>query len=95
MSASAKPEGAGWFGPAFAVVAALVVFRLALLPFAQAEVFVDEAQYWLWGQELDFGYYSKPPMIGWLLRGVTELAGSDSAFWLRAPAAVLQVSLDG
>ncbi|MBS8225353.1 ArnT family glycosyltransferase [Vannielia litorea] len=89
MSASAKPEGAGWFGPAFAVVAALVVFRLALLPFAQAEVFVDEAQYWLWGQELDFGYYSKPPMIGWLLRGVTELAGSDSAFWLRAPAAVL------
>ncbi|MBY6155022.1 glycosyltransferase family 39 protein [Vannielia litorea] len=89
MSASAKPEGAGWFGPAFAVVAALVVFRLALLPFAQAEIFVDEAQYWLWGQELAFGYYSKPPMIGWLLRAVTDLAGSDAAFWLRAPAAVL------
>ncbi|SIO20939.1 ArnT family glycosyltransferase [Vannielia litorea] len=89
MSASAKPEGAGWFGPSFAVVAALVVFRLALLPFARAEVFVDEAQYWLWGQELAFGYYSKPPMIGWLLRAVTDIAGSDSAFWLRAPAAVL------
>ncbi len=89
MSASAKPDGAGWFGPAFAVVAALVVFRLALLPFATAEIFVDEAQYWFWGQELAFGYYSKPPMIGWLLRAVTELSGSDSAFWLRVSAPVL------
>ncbi|MCO6384086.1 glycosyltransferase family 39 protein [Oceanicola sp. 502str15] len=88
MSASAKPERP-WFGTAFAVVAALVIFRLALLPLARAEVFVDEAQYWLWGQELAFGYYSKPPMIGWLLRAVTELAGSDSAFWLRAPAVLL------
>ena len=88
MSASAKPDGT-WFGPAFAVVAALVVFRLALLPLSTAQVFVDEAQYWLWGQSLEFGYYSKPPMIGWLLRAVTEVSGSHSAFWLRAPGAVL------
>ena len=78
----------GWFGPAVALVGAVVLFRLALLPFAEAEVFVDEAQYWLWGQSIEFGYYSKPPLIGWVLRAVTELAGSDSAFWLRAPAAV-------
>jgi hypothetical protein len=25
----------------------------------------DEAQYWVWSQYLDFGYYSKPPGIAW------------------------------
>lgn len=25
----------------------------------------DEAQYWTWSQELDWGYYSKPPGIAW------------------------------
>ena len=39
------------------------------------DVFVDEAQYWLWGQRLDLGYYSKPPLIGWLLRAVSEIRG--------------------
>lgn len=39
----------------------------------------DEAQYWTWSQQLDWGYYSKPPGIAWqiklgiLLFGSTEL----------------------
>jgi len=32
-----------------------------------------------------FGYYSKPPMIGWVIRFFTELF-DDSAFWIRFPA---------
>ena len=28
---------------------------------------VDEAQYWLWGQTPQLGYYSKPPLIAWIL----------------------------
>ncbi|OCX59700.1 hypothetical protein BFP70_18410 [Thioclava sp. SK-1] len=63
--------------------------RLILLAFNQTQLFVDETQYWYWGQHLDFGYYSKPPFIGWLLRGVTDLAGSDSMFWIRMPGAIL------
>ena len=27
---------------------------------------VDEAQYWLWGQTPDFGYFTKPPLIAWI-----------------------------
>ena len=38
---------------------------------------VDEAQYWLWGQQLDFGYYSKPPLIGWFLAVMDFLFGSS------------------
>ncbi|MEM9320676.1 MAG: glycosyltransferase family 39 protein [Pseudomonadota bacterium] len=74
------------------LVLALTAYRLALLPAATADLFVDETQYWQWGQALDWGYYSKPPLIGWVIRAVTELAGSDSAFWIRAPGAVFHAA---
>lgn len=60
-----------------------------MLAYNRTDLFVDETQYWLWGQTLDWGYYSKPPLIAWVIRGVTDLAGSDEAFWVRSPGAVL------
>ena len=75
-----------------AVILGLTVYRLALLPLATADLFVDETQYWQWGQRLDWGYFSKPPLIGWVLRAVTDLAGSDSAFWIRMPGAVFHAA---
>ena len=33
---------------------------------------LDEAQYWTWSRELAFGYFSKPPMIAWLIRVSTD-----------------------
>ena len=56
------------------------------------QLFVDEAQYWLWGQELAFGYYSKPPLIAWAIRAATGLGGSDTAFWVRLPAPLLHLA---
>ncbi|SMX46407.1 ArnT family glycosyltransferase [Actibacterium lipolyticum] len=81
-----QPERAGWAAPAVAIVLAITAFRVCLLAFNRMDLFVDEAQYWLWGQELAFGYYSKPPMIGWVIRFFTDLAGSDAPFWVRLPA---------
>lgn len=78
-----------WPWIALFVVTAVTLARLLALGFTKADIFVDEAQYWLWGQSLDFGYYSKPPLIAWLIRGVTDLSGSDSAFWIRFPAPIL------
>jgi hypothetical protein len=37
----------------------------------------DEAYYWDWGRRLDWGYYSKPPMVGWLF-GLAGWVGNDS-----------------
>ncbi|SOB94871.1 ArnT family glycosyltransferase [Rhodobacter maris] len=88
MSEAATPAR-GWVLPALLVVIAVVALRLVVLAFDSTDLFVDEAQYWLWGQRLDFGYYSKPPLIGWLLRAVTDLAGSSDPFWVRMPGAVL------
>lgn len=71
------------------VIAALTAWRLAALGFDSTELWVDEAQYWLWGQHPDWGYFSKPPMIAFVLRAVTDLAGSDTVFWIRMPGAIL------
>ena len=61
-------------------IALVTLWRVALLPFDRADLYVDDAQYWLWGQELAFGYYSKPPLIGWILRLSTSI-GNDGMFW--------------
>lgn len=73
---------------AVAAILALTAWRLALLPLSRMELYVDEAQYWLWGQEMAFGAYSKPPMVGWLIRSANALTGSDAAWVARAPWAI-------
>ncbi len=79
----------GWFRPALLIVLGLTALRWLLLLADRTDLYVDESQYWLWGQEFAFGYYSKPPLIGWLIGAVTTLAGSDAPFWVRMPGAAL------
>src|SRR5438093_10419532 len=38
----------------------------------------DEAHYWDWSRHLDWSYYSKGPLVAWLIRASCELAGSWS-----------------
>ena len=40
---------------------------------------MDEAQYWTWSRDLDFGYFSKPPLIAWIIRGFGEICGQSEA----------------
>jgi hypothetical protein len=35
----------------------------------------DEAHYWDWSRNLDWSYYSKGPLVAWLIRASCELAG--------------------
>ena len=71
------------------IVALLTLWRVTTLAFDETDLWVDEAQYWLWGQHPDWGYFSKPPLIAFWLRAVTDMAGSDSAFWIRVSGAFL------
>lgn len=57
----------------------LRVFDLSLERYA---LYGDEAQYWTWAKALDWGYYSKPPMVAWAIALTTALFG-DSAFAIR------------
>ena len=78
-----------WVWRTLATIFFITAFRIVSLTANQTDLYIDEAQYWFWGQNLDFGYFSKPPMIGWLLRLVTDAAGSSEAFWIRLPAPIL------
>ena len=45
-----RREARGWLIPALGIVAAATMLRWVLLAFNQTDLFVDEAQYWLWGK---------------------------------------------
>lgn len=70
------------------IIFVVTAWRVLCLAYNEVTLFVDESQYWLWGQELAFGYYSKPPLIGWAIRASNVLGGSDTAFWVRLPAQI-------
>ena len=82
-------QSTNWQRLTWIVVLGLTAARILALALNQTGLYLDEEQYWLWGQNLDFGYFSKPPLIGWLIGGVTALAGSDSVFWVRFPGPLL------
>lgn len=56
---------------------AVALLRLLYLPFfcRVTDLAGDESYYWEWGRRLDWGYYSKPPLIGWLMGLVGWLTG--------------------
>lgn len=78
-----------WLQQALLVVVVVSSLRVAALTLVTADLLVDEVQYWLWGQNLDWGYYSKPPLIAWVIRLSTELIGVDTAFAIRASGPIL------
>ena len=75
--------------PVTVLVAALTLARLIALFTSPLELYPDEAQYWLWSRTLDFGYYSKPPVIAWAIWATTALGG-DAEPWVRLSAVMFQ-----
>src|SRR6201984_3931988 len=67
-------------------IAAITALRLLWLALQPADLFPDEAQYWVWSQKLTLGYYSKPPLVAWLIALTTGLFGdSEVAVRLSRP----------
>ena len=64
---------------ALSLTLALLAYRLALLAFFSYDLHGDEAQYWTWAQAPAFGYYSKPPMVAWLILATTSVCGDGIA----------------
>ena len=71
-----------------ACVAIITGVRLAWLALQPADLYPDEAQYWFWAKHLAWGYYSKPPLVAWLIALTTWLFG-DSEFAVRLAAPLL------
>ena len=58
-----------------ALALALLLYRMAVVHYSGISLFFDEAQYWDWSQKLQWGYYSKPPMIALLIKVSTMIFG--------------------
>ena len=91
----ATPYGAPVPAPVFPRLAlalsALLALRLLALALNRADLFFDEAQYWAWAQAPAFGYYSKPPLIAWLIAASTSLCG-NSEFCIRLPSPLIHTA---
>ncbi len=48
-------------------------------------LYVDEAQYWYWAQSLDWGYFSKPPMVAVAIWLPTQFCGDAEPCVRAAP----------
>lgn len=66
----------------------LLVWRVVYVALVPLDLCPDEAYYWDWSRQLDWGYYSKPPMVAWLIALSTWLGG-QTEFAIRLPAALL------
>ena len=72
----------------FAGVLAITGLRVLWLVYQPADLYPDEAQYWFWAQHPALGYYSKPPLVAWLIALTTGLFG-ESEFAIRLSAPLL------
>jgi 4-amino-4-deoxy-L-arabinose transferase-like glycosyltransferase len=77
-AAVAITDDGGWRAM-LAIVAAVTAWRALALLWAGHDLQPDEAQYWLWAQEPAFGYFSKPPMVAWLIGATTAVCGDGEA----------------
>lgn len=72
------------------LLAVIATLRLIALAANGTDLYMDEAQYWAWSQDLALGYFSKPPLIAWIINGATAVCGDGEAC-IRLPALLLHL----
>jgi 4-amino-4-deoxy-L-arabinose transferase-like glycosyltransferase len=81
--------------PSFALCAGIIVavtlVRLIGLHFSVVDLYFDESQYWSWAQQPAFGYYSKPPMIAWIIAAAERVCGSGEVC-IRSPSPIFYLA---
>ncbi len=70
------------------LIIGLGCFRILLASAVPLDLIHDEAYYWDWSRQLDWGYYSKPPLVAWLI-ALSTWVGGTSVFFVRLPAVLL------
>jgi 4-amino-4-deoxy-L-arabinose transferase-like glycosyltransferase len=73
------------FRLAVLIVGAITATRIAVLVLTPLQLYPDEAQYWWWAQTPDWGYFSKPPLIAWIIWLSTRTSEAEWAIRLASP----------
>lgn len=74
-----------------AATALVTLLRLLLLFSSPLQLYPDEAQYWLWSRRLAFGYFSKPPLVAWLI-AMTTVMGRDGEAFVRLSSPLIHAA---
>jgi 4-amino-4-deoxy-L-arabinose transferase-like glycosyltransferase len=77
-----------WNRRFFILLAIVTAFRIIYLFVSPLDLVADEAYYWDWSRQLDWGYFSKPPMIAWIIALFSRTIGPAVAV-VRLPAVLL------
>ncbi len=72
----------------FLVLFGVIVLRIGFLFVNDLALLGDESYYWEWSRRPDWCYFSKPPMVAWLIAIFTNWLGHSVAI-LRLPAVIL------
>ena len=72
------------------VILALVAVRLVAAAFTP--ITFDEAYYWMWSKNLAGGYYDHPPMVAYVIRAGTMIAG-DTELGVRLVSILLALPM--
>ena len=78
-------------GLVVALLVGLTVIRLIGLKLSVVDLFVDEAQYWAWSRHLALGYFSKPPLLAWIIAAAEHVCGSSEAC-VRSPSPIMYLA---
>jgi len=102
-SADRPVWGSGWSWAALALLIAGAGVHFAYLASAGAlDLSGDEAHYWEWSRRLDWSYYSKGPLVAWIIAASRRLLSTWSqhmvgseALAVRLPAVLLSIGTGG
>ena len=61
----------------FIILSLSLLVKLIAVYSTNFDLFGDEAQYLIWSHSLDFGYYSKPPFVAWIISFFTFFLGNS------------------
>jgi len=68
-------RAAGYF---FLLLVLSIPLRLLYLKYGHLDLIGDEAHYWEWTRRLDLSYYSKGPVIAWIIAFTTWIGGNNA-----------------
>lgn len=71
----------------FVAIFVITALRLIALANTQLQLYPDESQYWVWSWTFDWGYFSKPPLIAWMI-GLSTFVFGDTDFAIRLPSLI-------
>ncbi|MEW6408832.1 MAG: glycosyltransferase family 39 protein [Nitrospirota bacterium] len=72
------------------IMLAVTLLRILYIKYGPLDLSTEEAQYWEWSRRLDLSYYSKGPMVAYIIYILTKIGG-NTELAVRTGAVVISI----